>query len=72
MPSASEIVRRHVDAAMAEAAGVGLPADVVGRALVDAAVELLGRERSPRQVAEELTFVAGNIAGEEEYGFMRP
>lgn len=72
MPSPSEIVRRHVDAALAEASENGIAADQIGRSLLDIAAEVLGRDRSPQDVADEMMFIARNIADEEDHSFMRP
>ena len=72
MPSASEIVERHVADLIAEARPLGLAEETIGRALLDSAVALLSVGRSPEQVAEELSFIAANLGGDEEYAFMRP
>ena len=72
MASPTEIVRRHVQSAIAEAAGAGIAADQVGRTLLDVAAEILGRDRSPQEVAEEMMFIARNIGDEEDHSFMRP
>jgi len=46
MPSSpSDIARRHVEAALAEGAAHGQPADTVARALLGAVVEVYRRER---------------------------
>ena len=72
MPSASEIAGTHVEAALAEAGRSNISEEALGRALLDQAVAILGRARSPQEIADELTFLANNIVGDEEYGFMRP
>ena len=54
MPTPFEIVRRHVDAALTEAAANGIAADQIGRTLLDVAAEVLGRDRSPQEVADEM------------------
>ena len=72
MPTPFEIVRRHVDAALTEAAANGIAADQIGRTLLDVAAEVLSRDRSPQEVADEMTFIARNIADEEDHSFMRP
>lgn len=72
MASPTEIVRRHVEAALAEAAAAGIAADQIGRSMLDVAAEVLGRDRSPQEVAEEMMFIARNIGDEEDHSFMRP
>lgn len=72
MPSPTEIVRRHTEAALTEAAAAGLGHDQIGRAMLDVAAEVLGRDRSPQEVAEEMMFIARNLGDEEDHSFMRP
>ena len=67
MPTASEIARRH-----AEAARAGPPRDLIGQALLDLAAELLAQEHGPERAAEAILFVARNLGDEEDYSFMRP
>ncbi len=72
MPTPREIVQSHLRAMFAQAAEAGVPAELVGRALLDAAAEILVRECGAAQAAQELTFVAGNLGDDEDYAFMRP
>ena len=70
--SPSEIVAKHVEAAMREASAAGIDTDAVGRTLLDQAVAILQRGHSADEVAQELRFIADNLGDEEEYAFMRP
>src|SRR3546814_20929110 len=70
MPSPTEIVRRHVEAALSEGATAGIAADQIGRTLLDVAAEVLGRDRSPQEVEDEMMFIARNIADADDKAFM--
>jgi hypothetical protein len=71
--SAYELVQRHVEAAVAEAAGQSIGADVVARNLVYEAVRLFkAGGRSIEDIAAELTSTAENLDEDEAIGFMRP
>ena len=70
--STKEIVARHVAAMVAEAEAEKIPADVVGRALLDEVIALWGRSRSPADIRSELEFIAGNVGDDAEFYFMRP
>lgn len=72
MAGVTEIVRAHVVQAVAEAKAAGAPADVIGRSLLDAAVEVMLSAREPADVITELEFVARNVGDDEDYSFMRP
>ncbi len=67
-----ELVRRHVAALLEEAGAAGIPADVVGRLLVSAAVEIWGRERDWQDIARELAYTAENLDPDTDHEFMRP
>ena len=68
----SELVEKHVAAAMRDASAAGIEADAIGRTLIDQAVALMQGSRSAAEIAQELRFIADNIGDEEEYAFMRP
>ena len=73
MPSSpSDIARRHVEAALAEGAAHGQPADTVARALLGAVVEVYRRERGAEDVRRELEFVAEHVDEDDDFPFMRP
>ena len=66
------IVHPHVVAAVADAAGVGHPADTVGRALLSMAIELFRQTRSTDDIRSELQATLENLDPDEDYAFMRP
>lgn len=66
------IVHPHVEAAMAEAAGAGHPADTVGRALLGMSIELFRRTRDASDIRRELEAALDNLDPDEDYNFMRP
>ncbi len=72
MGSDTELVRRHVTALLEEAASASIPTDVVGRLLLQAVIEIWGRERDWRDIARELTFTAENLDPDTDHEFMRP
>jgi len=72
MSSDSELVERHVTALRRDAADAGMPADVLGRMLVQQAIEIWKSERDWRDIARELQFVADNLDPDTDYEFMRP
>lgn len=72
MPDVHSIAASHVAAAMAECERSGIPADVLGRALLSQVVMLYKRTRTAQDIAHELEFAARNLEDDEEYTFMRP
>ena len=71
--SAYQIAAKHAQAALAEAAGKSISADVVGRALIAEAINAfrsVGRSNS--DIAAELTASAENLDDDEPMAFMRP
>lgn len=71
MSSAWELVNRHVEAALAEAAGIGLPAETVASTLIAEAVRILKTRRAPDDIRAELQFAIENLQ-DRDYEFMRP
>lgn len=72
MTDTSTIVRRHVDAALAEAAETGIPADTVARSLLAFAIDIYRRERDIADVRSELEYALDNLDPDQDYIFMRP
>lgn len=66
------VVRRHLGALLTEANAAGIPADVVGRLLLEEVIELWQRERSIEDIASELRFAIENLDPDLEYPFIRP
>ena len=69
---ASDLARKHFDAAMQEAKAVHLDPDAVARALVGFVVTQYLQTRSVKDVQSELQFVAENCDPDTDYLFMRP
>lgn len=72
MTTAREIVERHVKAALAEAEQERIPRDSVARVLFDEVIRLYRLDRSPEDIAGELTAAAENLDADEGIAFMRP
>lgn len=72
MTTEAELVRRHVDALLEDARAAKLPADVVGRRLVERAIEIWKVERDWQDIARELQFIAENLDPDVDHEFMRP
>ena len=70
--SASQLVSRHVEAALAEAAGRSIRPDVVARCLLSEAIRLFQRERPNSDIAAELIAAADNLDEDTPLVFMRP
>jgi hypothetical protein len=70
--SISDLARRHVQAAIEEAAAHGHPTDSVARAFLGVVVEIYRAERGADDIRRELEFVAGHLDEDEEFEFMRP
>lgn len=70
--STHQMVSRHVEAALAEAAGHGIDDDVVARCLLSEAVRLFKRRRSNDDIAAELVGLADNLDEDSPLVFMRP
>ena len=71
--SAYEMVSRHVQAALAEAAKQSVSEDVVARCLLSEAIRLFkAAARSNDDIAAELTAAAENLDDDTPLVFMRP
>ena len=72
MAQLSDIVRKHVDAALSEAAENKYPPEDVARTLISFAVQTWRDNRSIDDVAQELRYILENLDPDQEYTFMRP
>jgi len=72
MASDTEIIDRHVGALLEEAAQANVPDDVVGRLLINKAIEIWSRARDWRDIERELGFIAENLDPDTDFTFMRP
>jgi len=70
--STHQLVSRHIEAALGEAAAKGIADDVVARCLLSEAIRLFKRNRSNDDIAAELTAAADNLDDDMPYVFMRP
>ena len=61
MANAREIVEKHVKAALEEAAASSYPRDAVARVLFDEVLKLYKMDRSPEDIASELTKTEGTV-----------
>lgn len=67
-----KLVNEHVEAILEVAASDKMPEDVLGRHLMEAAIGLWRRSRSPADIVSELQFMIDNMDEDTEYPFMRP
>jgi hypothetical protein len=70
--SSHQLVARHVQAALAEAATHSISQDVVARCLLSEAIRLFKLERSNSDIAAELTAAADNLDEDAPLAFIRP
>ena len=70
--STYQLVSRHVEAALSEAATCSIDADVVARCLLSEAVRIFQRHRSNDDIAAELAGLADNLDEDNPLVFMRP
>jgi hypothetical protein len=70
--STHQLVSRHIEAALQEAAAKGIDDDVVARCLLSEAIRLFKRNRSDEDIAAELTAAADNLDEDMPYAFIRP
>jgi len=67
-----DVIQRHLQALLAEAASQKIPTDVVGRMLLDEIIALWRAERSLEDIAAELRYTIENLDPDADYAFMRP
>ena len=72
MAGPSTIVKKHYEAAMAEAADIGIPADTMARTTLSFVMMTLREHNTTAQIRDELVYVIDNLDPNEEYVFMRP
>jgi hypothetical protein len=72
MASDREVVGEHVRALLLAAETQKIPRDVVGRLLVQEAIEIWKAERSLSDIESELTFVLETLDPDVDFEFMRP
>ena len=70
--STHQLVSRHVEAALGEAAGSGIADDVVARCLLSEAIRIFKRNRPNDDIAAELTAAADNLDDDNPLIFIRP
>lgn len=70
--STHEMVARHVEAALTEAAGRSIADDVVARCLLSEAIRIFKRNRSNDDIAAELAAAADNLDEDSPLAFIRP
>lgn len=66
------MVSRHIEQALAEAAGKSISEDVVARCLLSEAIRLFKRSRSNDDIAAELSAAADNLDDDSPLIFIRP
>ncbi len=72
MSEQEALVKGHIAAMLSEAAEKNIPADVVGRALLNQVIEIYRKTRSNDDISSELHFVADNLDPDTDFEFMRP
>ncbi|HVN40664.1 MAG TPA: hypothetical protein VMW19_21060 [Myxococcota bacterium] len=72
MSADREIVKRHVEALLAESDHARMPRDVVGRLLLEHVVEIWLASRTREDVARQLVFTAEHLDPDTDFTFMRP
>jgi hypothetical protein len=70
--SAYQLVSKHVQAALVEAAAQSVSDDVVARCLLSEAIRLFKVARSNDDIAAELIAAADNLDDDSPLVFMRP
>jgi len=72
MASDREIVRRHVEALLQQATEAKIPRDLVGRYLLQEAIDIWRSERTESDIESELRFAAETLDPDTDFEFMRP
>lgn len=67
-----DLVARHVQAALDEAAAQSISSDVVARCLLSEAIRLFRQQRPIEDIASELTAAADNLDEDVPLAFIRP
>ena len=72
MMSLSQLVKKHIDAAVAEAGGHGHPPDAVARTMLSFVIEIYKSNREADDIRAELQYAMDNLDPDQDYEFMRP
>lgn len=72
MATISSIVKKHLDAMVAEAGETGYKREEVGRTLMSFVIQIYRETRSVEDISEELRYVMSNLDPDQDYTFMRP
>lgn len=72
MASISTIVKKHVEAAVAEAGETGYSREEVARSMMSFVMQIYRENRPVEDIAEELRYIIDNLDPDEQYAFMRP
>jgi hypothetical protein len=70
--STHQMVAKHVEQALAEAAGRSISDDVVARCLLSEAIRIFKRSRTNDDIAAELGAAADNLDDDSPLIFIRP
>ena len=68
----SSIVKKHVEAAVAEAGEQGHPPENVARSMLSFVIAIYRQNRDVADIIEELQYSINNLDPDQEYEFMRP
>ncbi|MBT3334050.1 MAG: hypothetical protein HOK21_04500 [Rhodospirillaceae bacterium] len=68
----SSIVKKHVEAAVAEAGEQGHPPENVARSMLSFVIAIYRENRDVADIIEELQYSINNLDPDQEYEFMRP
>ncbi|MBT6429613.1 MAG: hypothetical protein HOK30_18240 [Rhodospirillaceae bacterium] len=70
--SISKVVKKHLEAAIAEAGEQGHPPENVARTMLSFVIEVYREHREIADIREELEYTIQNLDPNETYEFMRP
>lgn len=72
MAALSDIAKKHMDAALAEAAETGYPPQDIARTMLSFAINVMRDNSDMQTLADELNYIIDNLDPDREYTFMRP
>lgn len=72
MASLSSIAKKHLQAAIDEAAETGYPPEDIARSMLSFVIQTWQESRDKQDIVNELTYVLENIDPDTDYTFMRP
>jgi len=70
--SISKVVKKHLEAAIAEAGEQGHPPENVARSMLSFVIAIYRENRDVADIIEELQYSINNLDPDQEYEFMRP